>query len=394
MKKEIISDALDLIDDDMLEATAAIRNKKKHSSIHWMKWGAVAACVCLVTVGAFRIFHHSTSKKIIQQWSEQLSPYDYFKYNNEERGDTSISTSNSLTDSAIPYAEARFFSDERKQLESEGVIPIMANHPLFDCEVYYNEDDSIYSLKFAWHSRGDVYSDLSITAGYQEVEQIEDCIIIETDDDGNIITPSVTVTKRDDIQIIAEGNENREKTITFQNDSGWYQIKGSFNDNYASVVELLDWIWEHPVNFTRFPMEAGNEFTHIKLTEYPGAFADYIPDFESFGYINEFTSLTLKNGEPYSFEGNYVAHADEKSVKEGTYSDIVGWTNIHWCIATEPDFYDIKDSLGEMKNLTEQIIEETLKNESNFAFMWDDYLIRVYTKSAKEAWNIIETLQK
>ena len=47
-----------------------------------------------------------------------------------------------------------------------------------------------------------------------------------------------------------------------------------------------------------------------------------------------------------------------------------------------------------MKNLTEQMIEETLKNESNFAFMWNDHFIRVYTKSAKEAWNIIETLQK
>lgn len=52
-----------------------------------------------------------------------------------------------------------------------------------------------------------------------------------------------------------------------------------------------------------------------------------------------------------------VAHADEKFVNEGTYSDIEGWTNVHWC-------------------------------------MWYDYFIRIYTKSAKEAWNIIETLQK
>lgn len=390
MKKEIISDALNLLDDDMLEATAEVRNNNKHSSFRWLKWGAVAACVCLVTVGAFRVFHHESSKKI-QSWSKQFTAEDYFRYSDKERGDTS---SNSLTDSAFPYAEARFFSDERKQLELEGVIPVMPNHPLFDCEVDYNEDGSIYCIKFVWHGREDAYSDLSITAGYQEIKQIQDTIFIEIDNNGNIIPHSVTVTERDGIQIIAEGKENRKKTITFQNDSGWYQIEGSFNDNYASVVELLDWVWEHPVDFTRFPMETGDKFTHYELTEYPDAFAGYIPDFEAFGFVNEFTTLTLKNGVPYSFEGNYVAHADEKSVKEGTYSDIDGWTNIHWRIDTEPDYYDKKDSLGELEKLTEQVIEEVLKNESNFAFMWNDYFIRVYTKSAKEAWNIIETLQK
>lgn len=392
MKNEFISDALDLLDDDMIIETAVVRNKKKHSSFGWLKWGAIAACVCFVTVSAFQIFNHESPKKNIQRWSKHFAAEDYFKYSNEERGN--ISTSTILSDSIPPYTEARFFSEERHQLESEGVIPIMVNHPLFDCEVDYNEDGSIYCIKFVWHSRGDAYSDLSITAGFQEVEQIQDYIVIEVDDNGNIIPPAVTVTERDGIQIIAEGKENWNKTITFQNDSGWYQIEGSWNDNFASVVELLDWIWEHPVDFTKFPIEAGDEFTYIQLTEYPDAFANYIPNFEAFGYVNEFTTLVLKNGEPYSFEGNYIAHADEKSIKEGTYSEIDGWTNIHWCIDTEPNYYDIKDSLGELEDLTEQTIQEVLKNESNFAFLWNDYFIRVYTKSSKEAWNIIEMLQK
>lgn len=64
---------------------------------------------------------------------------------------------------------------------------------------------------------------------------MEDTIIYEIDDNGNIIPPAVTVTERDGIQIIAEGKENWKKTITFQNDSGWYQMKGSFNDNYTAV---------------------------------------------------------------------------------------------------------------------------------------------------------------
>ena len=55
-------------------------------------------------------------------------------------------------------------------------------------------------MVFSWYKRpvlgkeriDDVYSDLVITAGYQEVEQITDYIFIEVDENGNIIKPAIT----------------------------------------------------------------------------------------------------------------------------------------------------------------------------------------------------------
>ena len=61
MKKEILHDALNLLDDDMIEAVEALRGENRvkssvKSSIisrikgSWPKWGALAACVCLAVL--------------------------------------------------------------------------------------------------------------------------------------------------------------------------------------------------------------------------------------------------------------------------------------------------------------------------------------------------------
>lgn len=49
--------------------------------------------------------------------------------------------------------------------------------------------------------------------------------------------------KRDGVQIVTTGTQNTDKTINFQNETAWYQITGTWNDSYESVVELLDWVW-------------------------------------------------------------------------------------------------------------------------------------------------------
>lgn len=76
-------------------------------------------------------------------------------------------------------------------------------------------------------------------------------------------------------------------------------------------------------------MDAGDEYTYTSLAETPNVFNDYLPDFSSFSFIEETTSISLKNGIPVHFEGHYVAHASEKLVKAQDYYDVEGYTKMH-----------------------------------------------------------------
>lgn len=394
MKCERLYAAVGAADDDLiLRAECA----KKANINSWLKYCGLAACLCLVTAGAILVFKHdttSTTGKPVLQWSNQFSAADYFKYSSVDGNGMSSSAS----DVTPPYAETRSYSDEREQLESEDVIPVISTHPLFHCEAHFNDDGSLYSVVISWHIRGsmDTYSDLVITAGHQEIKHISDCISIAIDDYGNIITPAVTVTERDGVQIVAEGFETGSKTITFQNDSGWYQITGSFNDDYSSMVLLLDWFWVHPINFERFSIDTGDEFTVIKLDQMPDAFSNHIPGFDVFGFIESSSVLVLKNGIPYSYEGQYIAHVPEEQVKDGNYYDSPGWTIIHWCVFSDPDYYYIQESLGDLSELTEQLVFnqfDSSRNQSRIIFTWDGLLILIYSNTAQELWSVIQSLQ-
>ena len=57
MKTPRIANAMEYIDDDLVSgAVTYTRTKKKNS---WMKWGAIAACLCLM-IAAFPIIHNFT----------------------------------------------------------------------------------------------------------------------------------------------------------------------------------------------------------------------------------------------------------------------------------------------------------------------------------------------
>ena len=45
MKKEHISDALNMLNDDIIEETNNVRTNAKPKR-KWVKWGVVAACLC------------------------------------------------------------------------------------------------------------------------------------------------------------------------------------------------------------------------------------------------------------------------------------------------------------------------------------------------------------
>ena len=52
MKKEHINDALNMLNDDIIEETNNVRTNAKPKR-KWVKWGVAAACLCLVVIGAF-----------------------------------------------------------------------------------------------------------------------------------------------------------------------------------------------------------------------------------------------------------------------------------------------------------------------------------------------------
>ena len=391
MRGNELLDKMEFIDSAYIESADAKPKKKKSV---WIKWGAIAACLCLVFVGAFGFFKNNQSNTL-QNWNTGYKARDYFKFCNTTA--EGISSSASLDISAIPYDETRYFSDMRNELEENSVIPIIKTHPQFTLAAHYNDDGSLYCIELLWCQRSksglDEYSNLKVIAGYEEVPIINDCILIEVDENGNVLEPAVTVTERDGIQIVARGRENADKTLTFQTENGWYQISGSQYDSYESVVELLDWFWENPIDFKMFSMADGDEYTYTSLSETPDAFADYLPDFLSFGFVEETTGITLKNGIPVWFEGHYVAHADEELVKSQNYYDVEGYTQIHWCICAEPDVYDLDGCLGDISTLTCEQISHILKNGDNkVKFMQDDLLIIVYPDNADEAWALIESL--
>ena len=382
MKQELLSDALNDLDEDLIAETDKLRQRTKSGKKGLIRWGAVAACLCVVLLGAWAVLITNTSRNPVLTWNSGFEAEDYFKYNKSDPG--SASSSGNM-DIELPYAESRVFSDLRGDLEAEGVIPVVGTHPLFDCSAHYNEDGSLYSLELRWHQRGDSYSDFAIIAGYQEVPQITDCVCIEIDENGNILEPSVTVTERDGVQIVAEGRLNQSKTLTFQNDTGWYQIKGSWNDSYESMVTLLDWLWEHPIDFDRFPMDAGDRYDHLyengELADIPAVFTAHTPDFAALGYETEAQWLTLKNDEAIYFEGSYCS---------------TSVPSLSWSVNAEPEYYDRERVVGELGELTYELVAEFRAQGQSIYFAWDGYVIAVYISdvgTAEDMWQIIKSVQ-
>jgi len=61
MKKEELFNIIGEVDEQKVAAAGMAMNTKKKSSPVWVKWGAVAACLCLVVVGAFMFQNGSLS---------------------------------------------------------------------------------------------------------------------------------------------------------------------------------------------------------------------------------------------------------------------------------------------------------------------------------------------
>ena len=70
MKKENISDALNNIDFDMIEDVyESTKAKKKKPKSSWIRWGAIAACLCLLVMGGIlgNLFHSPDTPDVPQK---------------------------------------------------------------------------------------------------------------------------------------------------------------------------------------------------------------------------------------------------------------------------------------------------------------------------------------
>lgn len=377
------------ISDDIIQEAQEARPSRMSSP--WIRWGMAAACVCLVLAGVLASMPLGGQAE--DPASDETAVVDAESFSNRRAGGGGEEPSGLMqADMAVNYAETRYFSDQRAQLEAEQVIPPMKEHPIFACAAHYNEDGSLYNLVFSWHREGADYSDLKITAAEQPAEEPSDCILVEVDENGKPIETKPTITERDGVKISSEGKDGQEKTMTFQNDSGWYQISASWNDSFEDLEQLLDWVWDHPVDLTRFPMEAGDVYRSCTLAEQPDAFSDYLPDFAGYGFKEVSAHLELKNDTPVRFEGCYVDHMDKALTEIEEYYDAGGYTLI-WCFETEPNVYDLQSSAGELKDLTKKQVLGILEQENSITFTWDGFCTTVYPQEAEEAWVLIQSLQ-
>ncbi len=358
---------------------STIMQKKKRFG-----FAIAAACLCLIIVGGIilsnRLRKDSTA---IQQWSASMTANDYFA----NSGKKSSSTSSSASLIMMPYAISLSLDDSREDLENSGVIPVISDHPENSFLTAYNGDGSLYKVSFLWMRRGtglEEYSDLTFTAAPKELHEISDVITVRTDLFGNEIPPYVTATERDGITIFAEGEESENKSITWQTDRGWYQITGSWNDSYESVINLLDWFWEHPFDLTGYATIPSEAIICSDRNEYPDAFCDQIPDFAQLGYSieSENVNLTMIDGRstPVWFEGIYTR----------------GGTRIRWTINTGADADAWSENIGRPSETTEEKLTEALtgKDHVNIFFnMPCMATLKVESGTAADAWEVIQSLR-
>lgn len=397
MKKEELFEAIGDIDEKYI--TEASRKDKKNRLPSWSKWIAVAASFCLI-IGEMLFGMNRTKNHKIQSWDSSFTPKQYFRYC---KGDENPDSFTNGSDCVTPYADSRYFTSKRTFYEENEVIPVIKTHPMFSLIARYNKDGSLYRVEISWNQRDlngrGRYSDLTVIAGTDEVFQTMDCDLYHVNPDGTIDDDVVTVTERDEIQIVARGSEKQKKTISFMNSSGYYQISGSWNDSYEDVVGLLEWFWEHPIDFTRFTMDAGDRYTYTNLCEMPEAFESDLPDFEKYGFLCEDSSVTLKNDVPLSMEAHYISNVTKDQAMNGEYTlGENGCTKIHWCIDTEPNYYEEEECIGTLENLTkEQVLKlmppDEITTETKIQFKQGDYVVTIYASDLEQAWNLIESIQ-
>ena len=383
MNGEFLLDSLEWIDADLIEEAglAAPRRRKR-----WALPIAAAACLCLIAGAVWFLRGREAAPEGVQKWSASMSAQDYFRDCGGEGGRKRISYATLVMP---PYAAALPLDGEREKLEAEGVLPAVEDHTGQDFTAYYNGDGSLYKVTYWWMERPEdengFYSDLRLTAAPKELHEVSDVIVRRLDADGVEIPPKVTTTVRDGVTILGEGGEREPKTLTWQTENGWYQLRGN-PDSAETLVSLLDWFWAHPLSLDRFRDMSAECFTCSNREEQPEAFLEQIPDFKALGYTaeSELVYQAYRYGddlwEPVGFEGVYTR----------------GETRIRWSLSLGADKDAWEACLGRPKEVGEGKLTEALADKDYVNLYLTELNImatlRLEQGSAADAWEIVQSL--
>lgn len=342
----------------------------------------VAAVAFILLVGGVTVWRIRLSAEqddAMQKWNQDFSATDYFTNSLENGNGPDFSQ---VQGCFVGYPKSRDFSDERKLLEADGVIPLMDEHPLFYCVTNYSDEETLDHVSFQWNAYHDAgNSRYLVVVGEMVWEQVDDYICVNTSDGEMALAPTMTVTERDGIQIMAGGGPDRDKLMVFEKDGLWYYIEVAWEDNYEDIVMLMDWFWEHPVDMARFA--GGDVFTAAVDEEVePEWFSGYLPELSLWGEIRDSSvSVRFKNGELYSYSAWY---------------QMQDYRSLSWYIETEPDYYRQQEILGQLEEVDKEAVVAAMEAEGSVTLRYGDYCIIVSPGAdtlAEDAWELIAYLK-
>lgn len=201
-------------------------------------------------------FHNQENDNAsIHEWSANYKPQNYFE--DCKPVDNAVGEQSGFNKE---YYSLEFSKTiDTNTLKEENMIPDIGNFSVHSCYAQYDKSNFVFVLLEWVNEKGDT---ISLVAAPSPVDKIiinEKNQLEPFDSDGSVLSPIFTVTSRDDILIYADGLEKEVKRITYQNDTGWFQFEGSQGTDYKTMVDYLDWFWEHPLDLAIFNSAIKNQ---------------------------------------------------------------------------------------------------------------------------------------
>lgn len=285
----------------------------------------------------------------------------------------------------LPYIyEERYFTEHKDWLVASGVVPGVCGLKNFDCFAQYDEDEELSVVRMWWASEREEdgtqsYISLVIWPEEPAAEDLEGVFRI-------LAQQPEAVTKTDVLGATVYGLGKPEWQLKSLGvvlpDGSLCSMVGNWV-SMEQMVQVLDHLLLHGINYSAFELEKGDVYETVSGT-LPEKFQPYIPDHEAVGVEKKDEDYYMAvNGEPRSTALAYG--------KQGY--------NIGWSIHFRPDDYLLKNDLGQLENLSGEILEENLQEEQPYYFgFWVEDVYIYVTLSRRNlvdrVWMLMESLER